>query len=588
MSLFPAAPKQPERTPLQYHFFPQRTPRAIDDSKPSLVTLESDILTLVADLLEETLPNTLVSVSLVNQWLHSIARYSQHRRITLTSRPKTHLAHLHDRLSYMERGDLFAAVRTLVLDNIGPSQIQDVCRVIPQMAGLRDLHYLSCADWHILNTLKVLSNVRIHVAASLYLDACDEDEEEGLNLLQGCSNLISLEVRAIYAAANGCKRITQPLKRILLACPNLRSLTLDISLPKSGCTTYGIPNEYCGFGFVHGECPPPLEELRVIEYPFGYGKWSSKEPMPLLYSPQLGYPSEGREEDYWAENFNWSRLKHVTLPSGWLALKLMPKLRSLKEITFNDTWSKDQTSQFFREVPAALESISVSDLNAISLEGLLRHGCALRKLQIHRLETYQGGWRRMDGSLEDLCRIRDQCAQIEELNIDVARCDDWPTDVLGILASFPRLRHLEVWFELGIDNSDNPVKPYVTFEAAAAMFKYLREESPKKPSPLKTLKVHSGAPPPLGYGYPARGAFWPSRQSTTFTCELSERDDEATQGIFTISHPALNAKSSELEEVVGRARRSMVEPHISSQRNQLGLALDGPLPISVWMSRRPW
>lgn len=567
----------------KYKILTPRQPRVCDATRTSLILLGSDIAILVADLLHETSPKSLSSLALTNQWFHSIARYSQHRTVVLQIPVAQEIDVLCNRLKYLENQKLLSAIRSLEIrhpENLVGKTVILVGNYIRQMTGLRDLHYPhSWTSPHLLDVLQRCPSVRLHTMVTN--DGNGADEAYNALSLQGCKNLTSLTCRVCYMNAEMCSQVTQPLKQVLLSCPNLRILTLDISMPRSGCVIPSPPREYCGFGFVDGQRPPALEELVLVAYPFGVEPQSS---FHVVHS--IGYPCKGIEDDYWVESFDWTRLRRLNAPATDFVLKLMPKLTALQDVTLHThEHNKGNSVRFYQEVPTNLESICVPNLSSISLQGILRHSKSLRRLHIHQNEDHQGKWRDADGSVADLRCIRDQCRLLEELKIDVTRSGDWPWDVLDILATFSRLRHLEIWFELGIVKEFGLVKPFVTFEAVGMLFQYLRARSEIQPSPLRKMRVHSGCPPPIGYGFPAAAAFWPESQSTEYICTLSERDNEARDGIFIISNRALTAKSSELEFVLKTKRLSIAKGrHTQFETRRLKLALDGPISLSQWMT----
>lgn len=84
----------------------------------------------------------------------------------------------------------------------------------------------------------------------------------------------------------------QHFKQILLSCPNLRSLALDVHMPRGGCVVDGPCEAYCGLGLSQDERPPPLEELSIESYP-----WGQEKRGPYTYN-SVGYPEKGVVMDY--------------------------------------------------------------------------------------------------------------------------------------------------------------------------------------------------------------------------------------------------------------------------------------------------
>lgn len=576
---FGDAIKRPAKATARRHILIQpRTALRADAERPSLLNLGTDILSIIVDFVQDTHPASVLSIALVSSYLHSIARYSQHRSITVKV-PREDDAALCDRLDYTEKQGLLPAIRQVQIidsDYFKDGALLRICELLPKMTGLRDVSWpRTFVPVRMIEALAALPDVRLHVVVpERYL-------ADNLYTLPHCTNLSSLKFSAIYHDTESCLATTQPLKQILLSCANLRSLTLDISLPRSGCVSYGRPGEYCGFGFTDGGRPlAALDELVLVNYPWGNEMTPGSAIIPGL--TQTGYPNPGTEIDYWAGVFDWSRLRRLRVSSSYDALKLMPKLTALREVAFASTWDREGSTRFYQEVPAVLESIKVPAVASITLDGIVRHSDALRRLEVHQNEDSQGAWRAEAITVEQLRNIKDECPHVEELAIDLARQEgDWPWQALNVLAVFPRLRKLELWFELGLDNREAPLKPHVTFSATAMLFGYLRKQSPKQPAPLQRLEVHSGTPPPFGCGFPAPTAFWPDSQTMAFACTLSERDDEASDGKFTVSCPCLSARDDKIEDEMKTAKRK-VKGGTVWETGKLHLALEGPTPVHQW------
>ena len=592
-----------------------------NQASPSLLNLGTDILVIITDLLPV---RDAKSMSMVNWTLHKIARYSSHRSLKLDL-TEGGFAATEALLIMMENEQLLPAVRSLEIVDVGETfirrpkkqkpwsllsipravagswastspgdRVARLCEFIPCMTGLRHV------KWHgisiprtAIETLEQCPDVKLSAGLSLSYRPTDNIADNVLYGLQGSHNLHALEVELCYTDAEECLTVTRPLKDILLSCPNLRVLELNIGMPKDGCVVYGTPPEYCGIGFTNGQRPPALKELNLVEYPFGFkNKVSLVESEPLLsfFTRSQGYPEEGSEEDYWVEKFDWSRLERFQSPDVAFALKLMPKLESLKEINFHESWDAEKTVEFFLQVPALLEDISAQKFEQVTVEGVLRHGSTLRRLTLHQTEHTE--WR--ENAIGDifLHEIREGCPYIEKLELDVARADDWPYHTLDILASFPRLDELDVWFELGTTERDDPVKPFVTFSEAAMLFTYLHDRNPR----LRNLTVHSGSPAGIGHGHPTPQAFWPHYNSTAFVCVLSDRDDEAAQGKFTITCTTVGERENDwLRRMMNNRFRDELERKFEKfqktlpsdlghghRREALKVAWKGPSPIDQW------
>ncbi|KAJ9656668.1 hypothetical protein H2198_004787 [Neophaeococcomyces mojaviensis] len=570
--------------------------------QPSLAILGCDILIMIFYLIQDSSPKSLKALALVSSEFYHLAERSRYRHLAL-SLDSDKIDASEQCLYRLKKQNVLSAIRSLDISDPGEGRftypllstksktessvadryhgcINSISNLIPKMTGLRYIgwNYFTYGDHPVpelvLQALRSCPKVRLHAkVGGRYQNPLPVGltREDNLDRLQNNPNLSKLRANITFCAAKDCLESVRPLKQILLSSPNLRSLALDISQPSSGCVVYGRPYKYCGFGFVGDEGLPPLEELSISGYPWGE---SNVRPGKEAYSwlDQTGHPGKGSEMDHWAQNFDWSRLRRLKTIYLDFALKIMPKLISLKEVDFTESWAKESITHFYRECPAALESIYVRSLQSITLQGILRHGSALRKLHLHTVEDYNGSWDKSAIDTVSLRNILNGCPLIEELFVDVARYGDWPWEVLDVLASFFRLRHLSVCFEIGVRHFDDPVKPYVTFQAAETLYKYLRSRSLKQPSIISRLHIYSGAPPPIGHGLPALWAFWPRQNSTEFICTLSERDDEAGKGVLEVECPRLPKKFNKKQLSYDWHKMMLGREHDQT----LKVAYDGP------------
>jgi len=343
---------------------------------------------------------------------------------------------------------------------------------------------------------------------------------------------------------------------------------------------------------VDGQRPPALEELEVAAYPFGYKKQPRED--GIGFSDAHGgpdapkYPGERDEVEYWAEVFDWSRLKKLKTSNLALAAPMMPYLASLKTAEIDRHYS-DLTGgvkQFFEQIPAALETIAASTIASVGLKGVTCHGKLLKELRLHKKESYRDDWRNATIDAATLAEIRNSCPGIETLALDIGRDGVWPYEVLDIIASFPRLRHLTIWFELGVGSSfENPVQPLVTFAAAEALVARIRDHAPSEAPRrrLRTVEILSGSPPPMGFGYPSPEAFYPRHNSTRFVSTFSERDDEMGEGIFTTTCPSLDAAQNQRlrEHAQGNMATAVKEDGTMESESYL-VARDGPFTRDIW------
>ena len=541
----------------------------------SLDRLPYVVLARILDLLSWTSPTSLAQLSLVSPTLHSLARRSQYECITLNLSADNR-ANLARRCAHIESTGLQSAVREVVLvetrsakpDENGPKTcVELVCRLLPMLSGLTAVEYRGIGiPNEILNVLQRAPHVTLCTPVPEVTEPSSRSHH--LSRLDGNVNLRKLVVKVTWFEADDCLRVMHPLKRVLLSCTNLKSLSLDISQPTSGCVVYGPPMKYAGLGFQNGERPPALEELALINYPFGH---ESKQGGIVHDFNSQEYPESGEEIDYWAHVFDWSRLRRLKTGYNDFALKAMVHFTGLKEVETSEKWFADDVSQFYLELPSSLTAIGVPLFKAVGREGLLRHAATLTKLHIHRRESYHSSWEESAVPLESLRQIQRECRLIAELSLDLARCESWPYSTFDVLATFPRLRVLQIWFEIGIDDPQHPLKPAVTFSAAEHIFDYIRSHFPGERSPVQKLILHSGAPPPMPSGFPSPDAFWPMYNSTSFVCQLSERDDEAAAGVFSVSCPELTGHTHRVPPQQESSPARMVKPDNRSSPSSLAL-----------------
>ena len=537
-------PNDPEPVPARLAIKPRKT-APMDPARQTMV-LSEDIIARIFDFVHTTSPASLQNVALASSFFYHPARYAQHRGVTIDLDDAATAA----RFDYLAESGLLPAIRKLSVHSNGSScagYLSTLAELIAKMEGLRDLHWAGLAiPASILQGVTEARHiVKLHVTV-LDLKGRDPQARQILTSIADTALLFSLRLKAVYFHAADCLEITQPLKRILLSCPNLRILSLDLDLPRDGRFVDGPPREYGGIGLSGGERPPPLEELNVYHYPWGYN--SNGE-----YGFNcIGYPGETLETEYWVNTFDWSRLAcleltdHTNAASIILSDKLLPKLVSLTHVSLakSPEFSPNPASQrqFLEQVPSMLESICVPTLRCVGVAAIARHSSTLRSLVIHQQELTDGSlsWNEDVMTGDDLVDLRERLPCLEDMAFDIGQENgEWPQSMLDTLASFPRLRCLTLWFGLGDRTAASSTRPHVTRAAAADVFHHLRENSPTKS--LRRLHIYSALPP--GPGSPLQHESGSKEISTSFICELAERDEEAARGVFSVFTPNLERET---------------------------------------------
>jgi hypothetical protein len=586
-SIFTGSSAKSARRPVGV--IPARKPEPRDKGQPSLTKLPRDIIFRIIEFIQDVSPESVVNLASVSSHMYHQARYVQHRHVSINLEH----ANVSNFLDFIARNGLAPVIQALHVasrrrqpDQEPHPALSRLCDLIPNMTGLRDIHWKgSVIPEQILGGVKQLPRARLYMRIEDYDFQPSGRESPGTQLLAslaGSPNLFSVCADITYTSAEGCLEAMRPLKKLLLSCPNLRRLSLDVDQPRQGCVVYGPTAEYCGLGLSNGERPPPLEELVIRSYPWGQAKEGSAWSFNCL-----GYPGTGQEMDYWADTLDWSQLRRLHDVNFLLAPKIASKLTSLKHIKFNASWSAnaERVTQFFDELPSVLESISIPNLTCVGADTILRHGTGLRRLEIHSKEFHQSKWNDHVPTKHDLVQFRDGLPHLEELIIDLDKDQaNWlPHDTLDILAGFPKLRRLGLWFELG-NASETPPEPLITAESACQLFRYLRgNATSQQPARIQRLHVHSGDPRGPGHGfYVSEIVHWPGENATSFVCEMAERDDEVARGLLRVTCPDL---TPELNQQINRIIRGEEERSLP-ERNKVAfqVALNGPMPSEAWLT----
>lgn len=547
-----------------------KPPQPARPGSPSLITLGYDVTSLVIDELLISSPSTLLSVALVSSYYYELARYSKHGKVALRlghGGPKSfdpsgygdraeQCADLLEWLNQTSAKGLLPAIRHLTVhiernndtnDLLGKQTRDTLAAHLSHMTGLADLTWIGdeILPNQIVQVLSDRPGLRLHVHYKAKDRGIHDTEHnphiEPLSVLVGLANLESLSIESDYATSRQCHDILHPVKNVLLTGKNLLKLRLNIHLPSKGGFARGLwkptpTTVYREFGFVDGERPAAaLRELELIDYPLRYGARG-------LYTASPGSVSTEAVENYWADTFDWSRLERLVINGLNLASKMLPHLKSLRHIGYISPIPEvGLIKNFLNQLPDGLETIRISvdgiGLETISLsvvdgqglEALLRHGSTLRKLSIHQTDGYMPDGLYSEAVQESaMRRIRDTCVVLEDLEVDIALAgNEWPYAMLDIIASFPRLRRLRLWFDIGFHDIEKPVKPYTTASGAQHLFDYVLSQSTVTPSRLRSIMIYLGDPwgrPPLHY---TAWSDQPVNPQTVFQCHVSDRDDDA-------------------------------------------------------------
>ncbi|CAH0057791.1 unnamed protein product [Clonostachys solani] len=567
-----------------YHLIEPRFPQKRDEYKPSLNSLGMELILMIFKIVHRESPESVKSLSLVSSHYHHAARYCQNQKIHLRISGEKKDA-LQRRLAYIEKGGFLPAIRHINVRGVEDDleNLEAVAQFLQKAAGLRDLDWVNKGapdssvgvPEQVLAALQSRSTVRLHTDVVLNYHRLPTNEEPPTYrapLARGSENLRSLRMCFTYVGVDRCLEMVRNVKGILLSSPNVRKLVVDYGRPDGGCVSYGPPKEYTGFGFVDGQRLPALEELKVGSYSFGS---ITSEAEDMFFPMHVGYPGKGREEDYWAETFDWSRLRKLETKQEVFALQVAPKLSALEEASFGGSSDPKKVREFYDTVPNPLSFIDIQQFDALGVDGIIRHASKLTRLRIHQRQLRD--WSEHTIDARSLLEIQKACPLIEELVLDIKREGDWPYEILDILAGFRNLRRLTLWFELGWVGHEpfDAVQPVVNYFGVETLLTHINSTRPSNSKPLKEMKVYCGCPRPIK-GYPSQQGLWPRRNTSSYICQLSERDDQAASGVFHITCPGLTDDENMLLSKTGKGN---VKVPAKPSRG-LTVALNGPIPFA--------
>lgn len=575
-----------------------RRPKPEDPGRRSVSDLSNEIIILIIEYLQDISPGSVVVLASVSSFMYSKARYIQYRHVTISLKPtraksKSEIGFLR----YLSSNGLLPAIRTLRFVDLvhqpekGYQFPTPLYGLIDQMTSLRDIHldaHCYPVPTSLLNYLKQRTQVRLHISVKTFSDQSRAAVARELTHLAGSPNLHSLQVDVDYVPANECLETTRPLKGLLVSCPNLRKLSLDIYRQRKGCMSFEPCSEYCGLGLVGDERLPSFEELAIFEYPWGRDG-SSGFPWGVK-----GYPGKNGEieEDYWAHHCDWSRLRRLVEPKGSLAHRIAQQLTALDEVDLYSgsenlllpIYKHDERAMihFFETIPSMLDSITVPNFASLSTTPIIRHGSRLRSLELICKIPYCGqpesGCIGGIAGSQDLLKLRDGLPWLEHLTIHISTdSNDWSYPTLDILATFPRLRSVKLRTALAdpVSAVDAPAPPHVTVGSAESLLHYMRKRATAELPSLQRLHLSSG------YRY-VDGGDLARANTTTIICEVSHDNSGRTEFIVTCTKlsEALNEK---LRRVV---REGETPTPAEMAKVDFKVALEGPLSDSLLREMR--
>ncbi|KAI0097350.1 hypothetical protein GGR51DRAFT_469999 [Nemania sp. FL0031] len=263
--------------------------------------------------------------------------------------------------------------------------------------------------------------------------------EDGRRCIEDDCNLQSVVSLAAqvdpHLGGEGPNRDVLGLQELLFACPNLKSLSIKIHQSYGGCViTMPHPDTVYSFQLSGDEKFPSLVELSLD-----------------------GYSLSGDEWEHWAERFQWSKLKSLTLGPQYTANFLEQAkgyatfLRHLEVKVYTDA---DRSAHCH---PLTDFLASFTSLESLTVKGYwvpvvaIRNHPGLKHLCLHSFEQVRVNGARLELDVQELQEIDKSCPHLETLEFDLFRDHEWPEEILKPLAmGFKSLRRLTVHLEIGL------------------------------------------------------------------------------------------------------------------------------------------
>ncbi|KAI1346437.1 hypothetical protein F5Y01DRAFT_321710 [Xylaria sp. FL0043] len=339
------------------------------------------------------------------------------------------------------------AVKELVFGDFGGERLSEMEKklmaLVDSLPNLQRVKIKGQLTWEVLRELSNHSRgVELHLL-----------NEDGKRLIKyDLPNVAVLEARVNpYYESDGPNRDMLGMQKLVFACPNLKSFSLSLMGGYGGCVISMPQYEMIySFRLSGDETFPPLETLSLS-----------------------GYHVRGVEREHWQNNFQWSKLRSLSLGPKYTAKFLEVAAgyaKSLRDLTVQvytdaDTKYYEEQDDDERECPpledflmtfSSLESLTVRGYH-VSLAPIANHP-GLKHLCLHSFEPVNDeGVPRPTLSVEQLQELDKSCPHLETLEIDLYRDGEWPEHTFRALAAgFKALRCLTLHLEVGLQGAGGP------------------------------------------------------------------------------------------------------------------------------------
>ncbi|KAI0966906.1 hypothetical protein F4678DRAFT_262073 [Xylaria arbuscula] len=460
--------------------------------------LNFDVWSLIFGRLES--PKDLCNVCLTSRAWYTMAIPHLYKTVTLSIK-YFKLRYEYDRLARQRDRDLLVLARPLVsrLLDTRNDQMRNAVHEL-DFGFFRDKN-LSEMEQQLVALADSLPNlrrvkVRSQLSQEVFQKLATHSKRIPIHLLSGedgsrvvetdLQNVVTLTAR-FYPdnESRGPNRDILGIQKLLSTCPNLTSFSLDVSRDYGGCViSMPMYKNLDSFQFSGNETFPPLEKLSLD-----------------------GYLPDKNEFEYWHNNFQWPKLRSLTLgpqhTSPFLRIAT-GYAKSLQEFTLQ---IYSEGGQNIHCAPLEEFLSSFTSLESLTVKGcylpvwLVQQHTGLKRLCAHLFEPVYNDTPRDTLSVEQLQELDKSCPDLETLEIDLYRDGEWPEDIIKALATgFRNLRYLTLHLELGLRSVETrqisdpikPIEPMLTEDSAKEFGQRFFEWRPL--SKLNVLLLKTGEP----------------------------------------------------------------------------------------------
>jgi hypothetical protein len=248
-----------------------RLPKLSNPTAPSIVALPPETILQIIEILHDESPQSFRRFGATCSYFYNMVEDMQQSTTSVALNGEGL-----DCLRKMQEDGAFGSIRKLAVSSFPNPNEHDaldlsvLADAISKMSNLRQLTLrLGVLPDGVLDAVMQRPDIELSVDLSTFRTPTADLVKALESLLETrCPNLVAIGVDIIYHClpedparpeqpnrAPSCTGITRPMKQILLTCPNVRRLSLNIRLASGGGDPPEAPGEYVGFGFAGGQRP---------------------------------------------------------------------------------------------------------------------------------------------------------------------------------------------------------------------------------------------------------------------------------------------------------------------------------------------